>query len=660
MSISHTDMANAIRFLAIDAVEKAQSGHPGMPMGMADVATVLFRDFLSFDPHSPDFPNRDRFVLSAGHGSMLLYALLYLTGYEKMTLEQLQNFRQLGSHTPGHPEADIAMGIETTTGPLGQGIANAVGMALAERMIAAEFPELVEHYTYVIASDGDLMEGISHEACSLAGHLGLNRLIVLYDDNDICIDGPTSLSFSDDSLARFTAYGWNVARVDGHDETAIKAAIAAAIAAAQQSDKPNLISCKTIIGKGSPNKQGKSSSHGSPLGKDEVAATRAFYQWNHEPFVIPADILAAWRAVGTKGAVISSQWQEKFAQMPETVKAAWQARHAQVFSAQTEAAFAKIKQEFQEKAATLATRTASGAVLEAISPTLPMLVGGSADLTPSNNTKTKERQVINRQNYLGHYVHYGVREHGMAAMMNGMALYGGIIPYSGTFLSFADYCRPSIRLSALMKTRVIYVMTHDSIGLGEDGPTHQPVEHLASLRAIPDLLVLRPADAVEVAECWEIALQHQGPSVLVLTRQNLPLQRTKPITENRSAKGGYIILRTGDQPQLILAATGSEIEIAVNAAKALEGIAVHVVSIPSWELLRAQGAAYKQAILPSGIPVIGIEAACGFGWAEITGLQGVFVGMKGFGASAPYQQLYQHFGITSQKVVEIAHKLLKK
>ncbi len=653
---SHTDLANALRFLAIDAVEAANSGHPGMPMGMADVATVLFSQFMKFDVSNPKWPDRDRFVLSAGHGSMLLYALAHLTGYPKMTLEQLKNFRQLGSLTPGHPEHDITLGIETTTGPLGQGIATAVGMALAERMMAARFGDsLVDHRTYVIASDGDLMEGISHEAASLAGHYALSRLIVLYDDNQISIDGPTSLSFSDDTLKRFEAYHWNTARVDGHDP----AAIAAALTKAQTSDKPTLIACRTTIGYGAPTKAGTSATHGSPLGKEETAGARTKLNWPHAPFEIPGDILNGWRAIGHKGHAARREWDQRL----------WGHSDREVFTAQiagelpaaVHEAIISVKKTAIETQAKVATRQSSGTTLAALIPALPALMGGSADLTPSNNTKVSGMAAVAAGNFGAHYMHWGVREHGMAAAMNGMALHGGIIPYGGTFLTFTDYCRPAIRLAALMQQRVVHVMTHDSIGLGEDGPTHQPVEHVASLRAMPGVLVFRPCDTVETAECWELALEHSGPSILALSRQALPLARAVHIEDNMCARGGYVLTEPKSARQVTLIATGSEVSIALTAQKQLEqqGIAAAIVSMPSFELFEQQDEDYRAKVLGTA-PRIAIEAGIGFGWDRYIGPDGVFIGMTGFGASAPAEQLYKHFGITPEAVVKAAQTLAKK
>jgi transketolase len=649
-------MANAIRFLAADAVDKSNSGHPGMPMGMADVATVLYSKFLKFDPKNPTWANRDRFILSGGHGSMLLYAVNYLTGYDLMTIEQIKNFRQLHSLTAGHPEINHAAGIEMTTGPLGQGIATAVGFALAERMLNARFgKELVAHKTYVMCGDGDLMEGISHEACSLAGHLKLGNLIVMYDDNDISIDGPTSLSFTEDTLKRFDAYGWATARVDGHDFAAIETALANA----QNSDKPVLIACKTKIGFGAPNKQGTSGVHGSPLGAEETAAARAHLGWTSAPFEIPSDILHAWRNVGTRGQADSYAWQKTLDASAQ--KAEFEKTLNPNVSDIVAAALADAKAAIASEKPKIATRASSGKVLEFLVPKLAQLVGGSADLTPSNNTRTKTGDVVSAGNgYKGQYIHYGVREFAMCCLMNGMAIHGGVIPYGGTFLSFADYCRPAIRLAALMKQRVIYVMTHDSIGLGEDGPTHQPVEHVASLRAIPNLTVFRPCDTIETAEAWELALANtSGPSMLVLTRQNLPAERTD-ITENKSAKGAYILSPASSTPKAVIVATGSEIYLAMDAQKTLEdkGIPTQVVSAPSFELFAKQDAAYRASVIPANTIRVGIEAGIRQGWDALIGSDAAFIGMSTFGESAPAEVLYKHFGITADAVVgEVIKKL---
>jgi transketolase len=651
--VSHQDKANAIRALSMDAVEAAASGHPGMPMGMADVATVLFGTAMAFDAAAPKWPDRDRFVLSAGHGSMLLYSILHLTGHASMPLEEIRKFRQLGSKTPGHPENFVTEGVETTTGPLGQGLATAVGMAMAERHLNARFGDaLVDHRTYVIASDGDLMEGVSHEAASLAGHLGLSRLIVLWDDNEISIDGPTGLSFTDDTLKRFESYGWTVSRIDGHDP----AAIAGALAAAQTADRPSLIACRTTIGYGAPTKAGSASSHGSPLGAAEVQGARERLGWSHPPFEIPAPIRAAWAAIGSRGAARRKAWEGRLAASDPSVRAAFEAAVAGTVPAEATAAIAAVKAKALADRPKIATRVASGNVLDALLPAMPTLMGGSADLTGSVNTYVKNTPKFARGSYGGRYVHWGVREHAMAAAMNGMALHGGVVPYGGTFLVFADYCRPAIRLSALMRQRVIYVMTHDSIGLGEDGPTHQPVEHLAACRAIPNLLVLRPADAVETAECWEIALaKADGPSMLVLTRQGLPVVRSGDAGGTLSARGGYVLAEADGPRRATLLATGSEVSIATEARAALQaaGVPTAVVSLPSFELFAAQDEAYRSAVLgPADGVRVGIEAAIAQGWDRWIGPKGAFIGMQGFGESGPYQDLYRHFGITAVAAVD--------
>lgn len=651
-------LANAIRALSMDAVEKAKSGHPGMPMGMADVATVLFSEFLNFDPKAPNWPDRDRFILSAGHGSMLIYSLLHLTGYEDVTLDEIKNFRQLDSKTPGHPEYGHTSGVETTTGPLGQGLANGVGMALAERMNNARFgDDLVDHYTYVIAGDGCLMEGISHEAASMAGHLKLGKLVVLFDDNGISIDGSTDLSVSDDQLMRFEAYGWHVSQVDGHDAEAVSAAIEAAKA----DDRPSLVACRTKIGFGAPTKEGKSSSHGAPLGTDEIAGAREKLGWSAAPFEIPADVLAAWRAIGTVRAEAHIAWTQRYDTAEAGTRKAFDAALSGKLPAGAEAAIKELIAKHGEEKPKLATRVASQKTLEVLQPAIPALVGGSADLTGSNNTKVGGQDAVQAGSYGGHYIYYGVREHAMAAAMNGMALHGGLIPYGGTFLVFTDYCRPSIRLSALMGLRVIYVMTHDSIGLGEDGPTHQPVEHVAALRAIPNLNVFRPADAIETAECWLAALQDENrPSILALTRQGLPTVRSGDTSENLSAKGGYVLSDASGDRKVTILATGSEIEIALEAQKALEadGVATAVVSMPSIERFKAQDADYRKQVLGSGTLMVAVEAGIQQSWDGLIGLDGIFVGMNSFGASAPAGDLYKHFGITSDAVVSEVKKRL--
>ncbi|NDF12903.1 MAG: transketolase [Proteobacteria bacterium] len=652
---SYSPMANAIRALSMDAVEKANSGHPGMPMGMADAATVLFAEFLKFDPKHPEWADRDRFILSAGHGSMLLYSLLYLTGYKDITLDEIKQFRQLGARTAGHPEFGYAGGIETTTGPLGQGISNAVGFALAERIEAAKYGnDVVDHYTYVIAGDGCLMEGISHEAISLAGHLKLNKLIVLWDDNEISIDGATSLSVSDDQAKRFEASGWNVIKVDGHNVEQIRSALTNA----KKSDKPTMIACRTVIAHGAPTKAGTSGSHGSPLGKDEIAGTRENLEWKHDPFDVPAETLSAWRKVGEKGAAKFAEWEKRLGKLDATKRAEFERVQKGDLPKGIAEAIEQLKQKLSAEKPKHATRQSSGNTLEVLVPLMPELIGGSADLTGSVNTKVKASKAISAKDYNGNYVYYGVREHGMCAAMNGMALHGGIIPYAGTFFVFTDYCRPSIRLAALMKQRVVFVMTHDSIGLGEDGPTHQPVEHLAACRVIPNLNVIRPADGVETAEAWQIALESkETPTMLVLTRQGLPTLRTDHTKENLTAKGGYIISPAKGKAAVTIIGTGSEVSIAVEAQTKLrdKGVEAQVVSMPSMNLFDQQPAAYKKSVLGDGLKVA-VEAAVQFGWEKYIGADGIFVGMTGFGESAPAPDLYKHFGITSDAIVE---KVLK-
>jgi len=655
---SHRDLANAIRVLAMDAVEKAQSGHPGMPMGMADVATVLVQNFLKFDAAAPNWPDRDRFVLSAGHGSMLLYALLHLTGYADMPIEEIERFRKLGARTPGHPEYGHTQGIETTTGPLGQGLANAVGMALAERNLAARFGEdVVDHRTYVIAGDGCLMEGISHEAISLAGHLRLRKLILLFDDNEISIDGPTSLTVSDDQLKRFEAAGWATTRIDGHDPEAIFQALTKA----QTSDRPSLIACRTTIGYGAPTKAGTSATHGAALGTDEVAGTRQALDWPHAPFVLPEAIQNAWRQIGSRGQTARKAWEAQRDRMDAPKRQEFTRVLDKRLPQGWKDAVDRVKKDFLAQMPTLATRKASEIVLEKLAEALPELIGGSADLTGSNNTKASSQKPIHRDDYGGNYIYYGVREHAMAAAMNGLALHGGVLPYGGTFLVFSDYCRPAMRLSALMEQGVIYVMTHDSIGLGEDGPTHQPVEHLAALRAIPNLHVFRPADAVETAECWALAIAMRNrPSVLALSRQGLACVRTDTTPENLSAKGAYVLAPSKGETKVTLIATGSEIGIALAARETLakEGVAARVVSMPCQELFDAQDAAYREEVLGTNTIRVAIEAAISMGWERYLGLDGVFIGMAGFGASAPAKDLYPYFGITPEAVVDAVRQRL--
>ncbi len=650
----HTAMANAIRALAMDAVEAAKSGHPGLPMGAADIATVLFTRFLKFDPTATDWPDRDRFVLSAGHGSMLLYSVLHLLGVEALTIEELKQFRQLDSATAGHPEYGHAPGIETTTGPLGQGLGNAVGMAITERILAAEFgDEIVDHRTFVLASDGDLMEGISHEAISIAGHLRLNKLIVLFDDNGISIDGPLSLAESGNQIARFEAAGWNTTRIDGHSPEEIAGAIEAAL----QSDRPSMIACRTTIGFGAPEKAGKSSAHGAPLGPEEIAGARKALNWTAPPFEIPADIRDAWRIAGLKTVHTRKDWEKRLAGLDSARRDEFERRMRGELPGELAVALEEYKRKLAAEKPKLATRKASEMALDVINPVVPETIGGSADLTGSNNTRSKDMKAITADDFSGRFIHWGVREHGMAAAMNGMALHGGVIPYSGTFLVFSDYCRPSIRLAALMGLRVIFVMTHDSIGLGEDGPTHQPVEHLAALRAMPNLNVFRPADAMETAECWQLALESpRSPSVIALTRQNLPAVRTEFSAENRSARGAYELAAADGNADVSIFASGSEVEIAL-AAKALieaRGFAARVVSVPCFELFAAQSEDYRIELLGEARVNLAIEAAVRQSWARFIGREGLFIGMTGFGASAPYGQLYEKFGITAEAAAEAA------
>jgi len=651
------DLANAIRALAMDAVQQADSGHPGMPMGMADVATVLFSKFLKFDPTDPHWPDRDRFILSAGHGSMLLYSLLYLTGYADMTLEEIKHFRQVGSKTAGHPEYGHATGIETTTGPLGQGIANSVGFALAERHLRARFgADVVDHFTYVICGDGCLMEGIGQEAVTLAGHLGLGRLILLFDNNGISIDGPTALSTAEDHKKRFLAAGWHVQEVDGLDQEAVTRAIRKA---RNVTDKPSMIACKTIIGYGAPTKEGTAATHGSPLGKEEVAGARQKLGWTAPPFEIPEPIFTAWRKIGAKGKSQRRKWMKRHTAMAEADRAEFDRGQKGDIPPAVDEALRAFKQKMESEKPNWATRKSSQEVLEVINPVLPETIGGSADLTPSNNTKTKTLENQSAADPAGRYMHYGIREHAMSAAMNGLALHGGVIPYGGTFLVFTDYARGAIRLSALMGVRVIYVMTHDSIGLGEDGPTHQAVEHLAALRAIPNMHVLRPADAIETAECWQLALEkYKGPTILALTRQNLPTVRHAG-DENLCAKGAYILAGEAGNP-IRLIASGSEVQLALGARDLLakDGLQAAVVSMPSWELFAAQSDSYRNEVMGGdGTVRVACEAAAGFGWERWLGAKGAFVGMTGFGASGKATDLYKHFGITAEAIAAAAKRL---
>jgi transketolase len=659
-SATHVEMANAIRALAMDAVEKANSGHPGMPMGMADVATVLFTRFMKFDPADPAWPDRDRFVLSAGHGSMLLYALLYLLGYPGMSRTEIERFRQLDSRTPGHPEYGHTPGVETTTGPLGQGLAAAVGMAIAEKLLAARYgAEIADHRTYVLCGDGCLMEGVSQEAIALAGHLKLSKLIVLWDDNGITIDGKVQLADSVDQLARFEAAGWTASRVDGHNPEGV----AAALEAAQSAEKPVLIACKTIIGYGAPTKAGTHGVHGAALGKDEVAGARAALGWIAAPFEIPANIARAWSDAASRAAEARTAWADRRAKLDPAIRARYDSDISGAIGPGVAAAVEAFKEAASESGAAQATRIASQKLLDRISPAQPTLIGGSADLTGSNNTKAADMKPITAADFSGQYIHYGVREFGMAAAMNGIALHGGFIPYGGTFLVFADYSRPAIRLAALMGVRVIHVLTHDSIGLGEDGPTHQPVEHLAALRAIPNLLVFRPADAVETAEAWELALKVQKtPSVLALTRQNLPLVRRAHTADNLSAAGGYVLRSPEGERDVTLFATGSEVSLAVDAAERLsgEGIKAAVVSMPCFELFAKAPAAYRRSVIGTA-PRVAVEAAVRQGWDIVLGPEDGFIGMSSFGASAPGGDLFKKFGITVEAIInDVRARLVSK
>jgi transketolase len=657
--VDHVRMANAIRGLAMDAVEKANSGHPGLPMGAADMATVLFTQFLKFDAASPAWPDRDRFVLSAGHGSMLLYALLYLTGNKEMTLDQIKRFRQVDSLTPGHPENFRTRGVETTTGPLGQGIATSVGMALAEKMLAAEFgKKIVDHHTYVLVSDGDLMEGVSQEAIALAGHWRLNKMIVLYDDNGISIDGPTSISDSVDQVKRFKSAGWAAELIDGQDQ----AAIAAAITRAQKSSKPSLIACKTTIGYGAPTKAGTNKAHGEALGANELKGAKEKLGISLEPFSVPDDVLKAWREAGSRGAAARTEWEARFAELGPRKRAEFERRLRHERPASLAKALRDHKKKLLESPLNIATRKSSEAAIDVIADAMPMeFLAGSADLTGSNNNKAKSAVDFSAKTLKGRFVHYGIREHGMAAALNGIFLHGGFAPNGATFLVFTDYARPAMRLAALMGTGVVYVMTHDSIGLGEDGPTHQPVEHLSALRAIPNMRVFRPCDAVEVAECWELALNRtDGPTVLALTRQNLPQLRTSAPSDNPCSHGAYELVAASGEAKVSLFASGSEVEIAVSAQKELagRGIATRVVSVPSLELLLAQPEDKQKAVIGNAPVKIAIEAAVRWGWDAVIGRDGVFIGMHSFGESGPAKDLFKHFGITAEATVNAALKRL--
>ena len=660
MSPIFKDLTNAIRFLSVDAVQKANSGHPGLPMGMADVATVLFKYYLRFNPKNPDWINRDRFVLSAGHGSMLLYSLLYLTGYKSISIKDIQNFRQLKSICAGHPEYKKKSGIEATTGPLGQGLSNAIGMAIAEEVMKKRFgSNLINHKTYVIASDGDFMEGISHEAMSLAGHLKLKNLVVFFDNNKVSIDGSTKLAVSDNYKKRFESYGWNFQEVNGHNEKQISKAIKKTL----KSKKPSLISCKTIIGYGSPNKSGKASSHGAALGDEEVALVRKRLKWKYKPFEIPKEILKEWREVGKRGDIQEKKWNIVYNKKSKKVKDEFSRQINTKLPKNLDKIIDKEKIKFFNLKPNVASRQSSASVLEAITKNLPELVGGSADLSGSNNTKTKYSTIIKPSNFKGNYIHYGVREHAMAGIMNGMALHGGILPYGGTFLIFLDYCKPALRLSAFMGLRVIYIFSHDSIGLGEDGPTHQPIEHLAHLRAIPNLNVFRPADTIETLECWEIALKSStNPSVIALSRQKLPFVTETLTKKNMSNLGGYELKKTNLNPEVTLIASGSEVQIAIEALNKLQEININskVISMPCQELFDKQSKEYKEKIIDKNSIKISIEASSIYGWEKYVGPDGISLGIKSFGKSAPYKKIYEHFNLTSSNVVKLAKKMLGK
>jgi len=654
------DLSNAIRFLSIDAVQKANSGHPGMPMGMADVATVLFKYYLQFNPKNPSWINRDRFILSAGHGSMLLYSLLYLTGYKKIKLDDIKNFRQLNSICAGHPEYEKDSGIETTTGPLGQGLANSVGMAIAQEVLKKKFgSDLINNKTYVVASDGDLMEGISHEAMSLAGHLNLKNLIVFFDNNKISIDGPTSLSVSDNYKKRFESYGWSFQEINGHNYKQIFNAIKKAA----KSKKPSIISCKTIIGFGSPNKSGKASSHGSPLGDDEIKLVRKKLKWKHGPFEIPEELMDSWREIGGKGEKLEEKWNNILGKKNTKIKEEYERLIKGELPVDLDKILGDEKLKFFQTKPKMATRQCSSSVINSISNALPELIGGSADLSGSNNTKTDSSKVITSKNFSGNYIHYGVREHAMAGVMNGLALYGCLIPFGGTFLIFSDYLKPSMRLSALMKLRVIYIFSHDSIGLGEDGPTHQPIEQLEHLRSIPNLNVFRPADINETLECWEIALKSKNnPSAIALSRQKLPYVSEHSAGENMCSKGAYVLKKTSDNADISLIASGSEVEIALEAQEKLKGLSINskVISVPCYDLFQNQTENYKDKILGKDTLKISIEASSQSGWKSLVGKDGVTLGLSTFGKSAPYKDIYKLFNLTSDEIVKIAKAKVKK
>ncbi len=660
MTVNFNQLSNALRFLSIDAVQKANSGHPGMPMGMSDVATVLFKYHLRFNPKNPDWINRDRFILSAGHGSMLLYSLLYLTGYDSISIDDIKNFRQLNSICAGHPEYKKGSGIETTTGPLGQGLGNAVGMAIAEEILKKKFgSNIINNKTYVIASDGDLMEGISHESMSLAGHLKLKNLIVFFDNNKISIDGSTSLSVSDNYKKRFEGYGWSYLEINGHNEKQISKAITKA----SKSNKPTVISCKTVIGFGSPNKSGKASSHGSPLGDDEISLVRKKLKWNHDPFIIPENILNEWRNIGEKGRKFEEKWNDLVNKKNPKIKKEIENVYVNSSLGNLEELILKEKKKYNEIKPSLATRQCSSKVIESITNILPQLIGGSADLSGSNNTKTTNSNIINSKNFNGNYLHYGVREHGMAAIMNGLALYGGLIPYGGTFLIFSDYCKPSIRLSALMGLRVIYIFSHDSIGLGEDGPTHQPIEQLTGLRAIPNLNVFRPSDINETLECWEIALKSKNtPSVIVLSRQKLPYIDKDNLSKNLSERGAYTIKITSHDTDIVLVASGSELELALKVQENLKELKIDskVVSMPCMELFEKQSENYKKEIFGEEAMVFTFEAGSVSSWQKYSGDRGYSFGIDQFGESAPYKKIYEHFNLTEEKICNFIQKHLRK